>query len=144
MALLQQLPQKTLSFKLQLTLLCPRGAPAQPQMIPYGGLLRIGNATMTTHHIRRIIPAARSEWPQPTAISRKNGDGYNVRSYERTATYAAAAVVTANDPVVVAEEAATLDACRQAMMGAWQRLIDRSMVTVSHYFARDVPLFFCC
>jgi hypothetical protein len=62
---------------------------------------------------------------------------------ERTATYAAAAVVTANDPVVVAEEAATLDACLQAMMGASDvRPIDRSMVTVSHYFARDVPLFF--
>ena len=44
--------------ELQLTRLYPRGAPAQPQMIPYGGL---GNATMTTHHIRRIIPAARSE-----------------------------------------------------------------------------------
>ena len=28
-------------------------------------------------------------------------------------------------------------------MGTWDvRLIDRSMVTVSHYFARDVPLFF--
>lgn len=62
---------------------------------------------------------------------------------ERAATRAAAAVVTANDPVVVAEEAATVAACYQAMMGAWDiRLIDRSEVAVPLSFAYGVPLFF--
>ena len=98
---------------------------------------------MTTRRIRRIILAVPSVMAATDRYLVEDWRRLQREKLLRAATYAAAAVVTANDPVVVAEEAATLDACRQAMMGAWDvRLIDRSMVTVSHYFARDVPLFF--
>ena len=74
------------------------------------------------------------------AIDRIMGTSVQREQLEAAAATAAAEAAAVNDPLVVAEEAATFDACRQAIVDV--RIINRSEVAMPASFARGAPRFF--
>ena len=71
------------------------------------------------------------------AIDRIMGTSVQRERLEAAAATAAAEAAAVNDPLVVAEEAATFDACRQAIVDV--RIINRSEVAVPASIARGAP-----